>query len=159
MTTLPSVKLASFVLLVQDVSVSKKFYADLFSQEIALDLGVNVGFKSGLALWQKAYAKNVIFGPDAPARPGTECEIYFETENPEAVLEKVREAGAGIIHGIREQPWGQRVFRAYDPDRFIVEVAEPMDAVIKRMHRDGISDDGIAQKTTMPVGIVRQILQ
>jgi len=159
MTSLPSVKLASFVLLVQDVSVSKKFYADLFSQEIALDLGVNVGFKSGLALWQKAYAENVIFGPDVPARPGTGCEIYFETEDPEAVLDEIRKAGVELVHGIREQPWGQRVFRAYDPDRFIVEVAEPMDAVVKRMHRDGISDDGIAEKTTMPVGIVRQILQ
>lgn len=42
-----SLKLSSFVLFVNDVSVSKKFYQDLLSQEIAMDLGVNVGFKAG----------------------------------------------------------------------------------------------------------------
>lgn len=155
---MPAMKLASFVLLVQDVSVSKKFYTELFSQEISLDLGINVGFTSGLALWQKEYAENVIFGPDHPARPGTGCEVYFETEDPAAVLETARAYGAEVIHGIREQPWGQRVCRVYDPDRFIVEVAEPMDAVVKRMHSEGMNQEEIAQKTMMPPGIIRQIL-
>lgn len=38
-----SLKLSSFVLFVNDVSVSKKFYQDLLSQGIAMDLGVNCG--------------------------------------------------------------------------------------------------------------------
>jgi len=151
-------RLASFVLLVQDVSVSKKFYMDLFSQEIAMDLGINVGFTSGLALWQKDYAENVMFGQGAQPRSGTGFEIYFETENVEEAWKRIQEQGIEVVHGLREQPWGQQVFRIYDPDRFVVEVAEPMDAVVRRMHREGIPDTGIAEKTTMPLEIIRQIL-
>ena len=32
---------------------------------------------------------------------------------------------ARIVHPIRTEPWGQRVFRLLDPDGHIVEVGEP----------------------------------
>lgn len=40
------------VLAVQDVEVSKKFYKQLFEQEVVLDLGKNVTFSGGFAIQQ-----------------------------------------------------------------------------------------------------------
>ena len=39
----PQFRLAGFVLLVSDVERSKEFYRDFLGQEIAMDLGINVG--------------------------------------------------------------------------------------------------------------------
>lgn len=63
-----------------------------------------------------------------------------------------------VVHELREQPWCQRVFRVYDPDRFIVEVAEPMDAVVRRLQKAGNSEEEIVQKTMMPAAIIGAIL-
>lgn len=51
----------STVLFVEDVERSKKFYTEVMGEEIELDLGKNVGFKNGLAIWEGEYGRNVIF--------------------------------------------------------------------------------------------------
>jgi predicted enzyme related to lactoylglutathione lyase len=154
----PAFRLAGFVLLVSDIERSKRFYQDLFGQEIAMDVGLNVGFTSGLALWQRDYALTVIHGKAVESRMGNDVEIYFETEEIDEVWEMIRARDIAIVHEIREQPWCQRVFRVYDPDQFIVEVAEPMDAVVRRLQKAGHSEAEIVQKTMMPAAIVRAIL-
>ena len=53
-------------------------------------------------------------------------DIYFETnelEKMEKMLEKERVV---FIHKIKQQEWGQKVFRCYDPDMHIVEIGEPL---------------------------------
>lgn len=40
------------LLAVRDVEISKKFYHDLFDQEVVLDLGGNVTFSGGFAVQQ-----------------------------------------------------------------------------------------------------------
>ena len=30
-----------------------------------------------------------------------------------------------LVHPIRMEPWGQRVFRIFDPDKHVVELGEP----------------------------------
>ena len=139
----PTFKLTSFVLLVSDMETSKEFYRDLLGQEIAMDVGLNVGFTSGLGLWQKDYALNVIHGEKIQPRKGNDVEVYFETGEIDMAWEMVREHNIPIIHEIREQPWCQRVFRISDPDGFIVEIAEPMDAVVRRLHATGLSESEI----------------
>ena len=152
-------RLASFVLFVRDMDISKKFYQDLLGQEIAMDLGLNVGFTSGLGLWKKDYAQKVIFGCDQPSGEGNDTEVYFETEKIDEAWEKIRAQGVEVIHEIREQPWCQRVFRVRDPDQFIVEIAEPMDAVVRRLHNEGFSKEEIVKKTLMPQDVITAILE
>jgi predicted enzyme related to lactoylglutathione lyase len=154
----PGFRLASFVLLVSDMELSKKFYRDFLGQEIAMDIGKNVGFTSGLALWQKDYALNVIHGSEVRPQKGNDVELYFETRDIEEAWEKVKYGNIPVLHEPREQPWCQRVFRIYDPDRFVVEIAEPMDAVVVRLHCAGLSEEDIMKKTFMPADIVRQML-
>jgi hypothetical protein len=60
-----------------------------------------------------------------------------------------------LIHGPREQPWGQRVVRLYDPDGHIVEVGETMEAVAKRFLGKGLSAEETAGRTSIPVEFVR----
>lgn len=157
-TRSPAFRLAGFVLLVSDMERSKSFYMDFLGQEIAMDVGLNVGFTSGLALWQRDYALTVIHGDGVEPWKGNDVEVYFETEQVDEAWKMIRDQEIAIVHELREQPWCQRVFRVYDPDRFIVEVAEPMDAVVRRLQQAGHSEEEIVQKTTMPAEIVRAIL-
>ena len=45
-----SLQFKNTVLLVKDVQKSKKFYIEALHQEIEMDFGKNIGFKSGLAI-------------------------------------------------------------------------------------------------------------
>jgi catechol 2,3-dioxygenase-like lactoylglutathione lyase family enzyme len=155
---IPDCRLTAFVLFVSDIERSKRFYRDLLGLEIEMDLGVNVGFRNSLALWQKDFALNVIYGKQTPPVKGNDIEVYFETGSLDKAWETACAQGIAIVHEPREQPWGQRVFRVYDPDRFIVEFGEPMPAAIQRMHREGMTEEEIAKKTTMPAVIIHKVL-
>jgi hypothetical protein len=61
------------------------------------------------------------------------------------------------VHPLREHPWGQCVFRVYDPDGHIVEIGEPMPIVIQRFLAQGLSLEAVSEKTSMPLEIVQQI--
>ncbi|MDO9325630.1 MAG: VOC family protein [Methanoregula sp.] len=151
-------KLTAFVLMVKDMEASRKFYETVLLQEVAMDLGLNVGYKSGLALWQQDYALNVIHGRKVTPKKGNDIEVYFESENIDEAYASVQSYGAELVHEIREQPWGQRVFRFHDPDGFVIEIGEPMDALVRRLSREGMTGEEIVTKTTLPAEIVRAIL-
>ncbi|MDY6864431.1 MAG: VOC family protein [Halobacteriota archaeon] len=152
-------KLHSFVILVKDIGVSKRFYQEILSQEVEMDFGKNVGFKSGLALWDKKYAKNIIFGSKVSSSDDNRnLEVYFETDNLPEIYDKVKENKVEVIHDIREQPWGQRVFRIFDPDGFIIEIAESMMDVVRRLIGEGVSKEAVSEKTMMPKEAIDAIL-
>lgn len=123
-----------------------------------MDLGLNVGYKSGLALWQQDYALSVIHGKPVKVKRGNNQEIYFESNAIDEMYAAVLSAGAPLVHDIREQPWGQRVFRFHDPDNVVIEIGEPMDALVMRLNREGMTDEEIEKKTTLPLEIVRALL-
>ncbi len=155
-----TIQFQSAVFFVQDIKVSRHFYQDLLEQKVAMDHGPNVGFVGGFALWQVEHAHETIFErstPKAEQLGHANCEIYFETHDLDAAWERLSEAGVGVVHPMREQPWGQRVFRIYDPDGHIVELGEPMPVVIQRFLVQGMTAEDVAQRTSMPVEIVRQI--
>ena len=68
------------LLAVRDVEISKKFYHDLFDQEVVLDLGGNVTFSGGFAVQQHkrlSSADIVISNPGIAAHD----EFRFITEH------------------------------------------------------------------------------
>jgi len=150
--------LTAFVLMVKDMERSRRFYETVLSQEVAMDLGVNVGYTSGLALWQQDYALNVIHGKKTEPKSGNMIEVYFESADIDEMYSAVRSYGSEFVHEIREQPWGQRVFRFFDPDNFIIEIGEPVDALVRRLSREGMTISEIVKKTTMPEDVVRALL-
>lgn len=150
-------KLTSFVLLVNDVSKSKDFYVSVLSQEVAMDINnINVGFKSGLAIWDKTYASNVIFQKQNGGTSGSDnIELYFETDALDSLFEKTAAANCTLVHGIVTQPWQQRVFRFRDPDGYIIDIGETMETVVKRLLAEKLSIEEIAAKTFMPKDAVQ----
>ena len=125
-----------------------------------MDHGPNLAFKGGFALWLADHASEIIYGK-APVRGkqlGAEnFELYFESADIEATWSRLEEAGVRPVHAMRAQPWGQRVFRVHDPDGHVVELGEPMPFVIRRFLDDGLSCEEVAERTSMPVEIVREI--
>jgi len=147
------------VIFVDDIKISKDYYQNILSLEVEMDFGENIVFKNAFSIWQKNRAENLIFGGKiiSEKREGhNNVELYFETIDIESVWEKILSSKVKIIHPIKEESWGQRVFRVYDPDKFIIEVAEPMDQVIKRFYRLGLSDENISIKTQMPLEVVKK---
>jgi catechol 2,3-dioxygenase-like lactoylglutathione lyase family enzyme len=149
----------SAVLFVRDIAASRHFYETLLGQQVMMDHGPNVGFAAGFAIFQLDYALQTILGEAAPqGQPGKHnFELYFEADDITAAWEALSAAGVAVVHPLREQPWGQRVLRVYDPDGHIVEVGEPMPAVIMRFLAEGLSPEAIAQRTAMPLDIVQQV--
>jgi len=157
------IKMVSAVLFVKDIQVSRKFYEDVLGQRVAMDHGPNVGFEGGFALWQREHAVEMIFGKpglgelQGGAASKAAIELYFECDDLDATNAYLDAAGVRFIHLLVEQPWGQRVVRFYDPDGHIVEIGEPMPAVIVRYLRQGLAVDEIARRTSMPAEIVAQV--
>jgi len=149
------------VIFVEDIKVSREFYQHIFSLEVEADFGENVVFKKAFSIWQKKRAKKIIFENKIISEKNgvnDTVELYFETIDIESIWEKISSSKVEIIHPVKEEPWGQRVFRLYDPDKFIIEVAEPMSEVIKRFHQLGMSKNDISIKTQMPLKAVEKIV-
>ena len=151
--------LTGFVLFVDDVAKSKDFYQNVLRQEVVLDIeGINISFKGGLALWDKKYAQNNIFGKLKPVSKSDDIEIYLETDDIEEAFKRIEKSGVKIIHPIAVQPWQQKVFRINDPDGFIVEIAEKMDIVFRRLKKEGLSVKEISAKTFTPEEYINSVL-
>ncbi len=155
------IQFQSAVIFVKDIVRSRQFYEGLLQQKVAMDFGPNVDFEAGFALWQVGHARETIFGAADDTGPlgQRNLEIYFETDELDTIYRQVTAAEVPFVHPVIEQPWGQRVFRVYDPDGHIVELGEPMPVVILRYHATGMSPEAIAQRTSMPLPIVQQIIQ
>lgn len=113
---------------VSDMKRSLGFYCDLLGQTIAQDHGDFMQLENGLALHLGSALETTMFGSPS----GDRCRygrgnlvLYFETNDLEAMFARMP-LKTDLIHAIETQPWGQKVFRCYDPDGHIVEIGEPM---------------------------------
>lgn len=156
------IKYISSVLFVSDIKASRHFYENILGQEVALDHGECVTFSVGFAVMLKDFAHNIIFSGQnigLSSEQNTGVELYFETGDIAGVRDSLWKQKVRFIHDIFEQPWGQRVFRIYDPDTYIVEFGEPMDIVIKRFIDQGMSAEETAARISMPMDVVRQAVK
>ena len=150
------------VIFVNSIETSKKFYQDIFALEIEQDFGENIVFKNSISLWQKKCAEEIIFGSVKENRfeKGIKAiELYFQTGNVETVYNILKGKNVEMIHGLKEENWGQKTIRFYDPDKFIIEVAEPIENVVLRFSKSGMSDEEVSKKTQMPLEIVKKIIK
>ncbi|BDZ71839.1 VOC family protein [Methanobacterium petrolearium] len=146
---------------VKDIEKSRKFYVEVLNQEVEIDHGANLAFKGGFAIHDIDHYQGLL-GDSAPVKTDVEknfMELYFESEDLKGVQEKLESIGSKFIHGIREQPWGQRVMRFYDPDGYIIEVGEPLEFVIRRFATQCLSTEEISEKSSMPIEFVKKVLE
>lgn len=144
---------------VKDIKKSREFYENVLLQEVELDLGENVAFKGGFAVHDIEHFQNLTGKPITGACHSKDfMEIYFELNEIEELESKLEELNVEFVHKIREQPWGQRVMRFYDPDNYIIEIGEPLEFVVKRFAAQGLSIEEISQKSSMPVEFVQMVI-
>jgi hypothetical protein len=126
-------------------------------QKILMDLGIHVSFERGLYL-QSNYEELVGEKLPSKTRPNN-FQLYFEVEDLDYWQEKITKTdGIEFIHKAKEYPWGQRVMRFYDYDKYIVEVSESMESVARRFLKQGLSVEETAQRTMFPVEFVKSII-
>ena len=143
---------------VDDVNASRKFYEGLFGLNVYQDYGLCVGFSCGLSLQQ---GFDMIMGvpKDKMVKRSNNMELYFEEEDLDGFLKKL-EGYPDIVylHGVKEQPWGQRSIRFYDPDGHLIEVGEAMKAVIRRFMASGMSMGDVSKRMGVSVGDLEKLL-
>jgi catechol 2,3-dioxygenase-like lactoylglutathione lyase family enzyme len=147
----------STILVVSDVLKSRKLYEKILGLRVDSDFGeFNVGFEGGLALYSRKLFSELTDSVEIKNKPNS-FVVYFEFEDIATIEAKLKQEGLTFLHGTREQPWGQRTFRAYDYDGHLLEIAEDMNTVLKRMFAAAMSDDEIAGKTGYALNVVSDI--
>jgi hypothetical protein len=86
-------------------------------------------------------------------------EFYFETEDILAAIQRVKASGAEFLHELHEEPWGQWTARIFDPDRNLIEIGESLETFVKRLHGSEMTLEQVAQKTSVPLMKVKDILR
>lgn len=149
-------KFCTTLIAVTDMEQSLRFYRELFGQEVAVDLGWNKTLTCGLTL-QEHFDAIAGFASDTMRfRPNT-MELYFETENLDeflALLEKHPEVER--LHEPKTYPWLQRGIHIFDPSGHLIEVAESMYSVARRLFAEGKDVEEAAKLTQHPVEVVTQ---
>jgi catechol 2,3-dioxygenase-like lactoylglutathione lyase family enzyme len=148
------------LIVVNNIRTSRDFYENVLNQKVQFDFGENVSFESGFAIHLKSHFSNLIsISENDILKKSNNFELYFEEEDMDSFLQKLEEISSiEYVHGLKEQPWGQRVIRFYDPDKHIVEVGEPMESVVKRFLSKGLSIEETSKRTLMPEEFIRQCL-
>lgn len=143
------------LLAVKDIELSKKFYKDLFEQEVVLDLGKNVTFSGGFAI-QQDFAWLVDIPEQEMKEKSNNMELYFEVDNFDKFIEKLNAySEVHFVHPPKKYEWQQRVVRIYDPDYHIIEVGESMTVIAKKFLQKGYSVEETAKKIQHPIEFVK----
>jgi len=157
-----TLRYSSCVLFVKDLQISRHFYETLLEQKMTTDYGLNIGFEGGLSLWQNDSALQHIFAAapqEGEAALGRKnLEVYFESDELEAVSQRLSAAGARILRPITAHPWGQLALYVYDPDGHIVEIGEPLPIAVRRLLDEGLTVPEIAQRMYMPVEAIQAMI-
>lgn len=148
------------LIVVTDISVSRKFYEEVLNQKVILDFGANITFTGEFSLQTKASWVNFINKTQNDIVYKTNnFELYFEEEQFDEFVERLKSFDIQYVHDVVEYPWGQRVIRFYDPDMHIIEVGESMETVIKRFIAQGLSIEETAERTQHPIQFVKSCLK
>ncbi len=142
------------LLAVKDINVSKKFYKELFDQEVVLDLGRNVTFSGGFAI-QEDFAWLVNLPANSVIEKSNNMELYFEVDDFDEFIQKIKDyKDIEYVHQPKKHEWQQRVVRIYDPDHHIIEIGESMAVIAKRYLREGYSVEETSKIIQHPIEFV-----
>lgn len=155
------------VLFVRDAQRARVFYESLLGFHVVADFGgANIVFREGIALWQPdpghpipaAYADSEghsrIHDETLPPRG----ELCYETEDMDGVFATLKEYGVRFLHELREESWGQRSVRFFDPDGHLIEVGESLPLFARRFRDQGMTPEQIAERTSVPLPMVLKLL-
>lgn len=147
----------SSVIFVRDIEIAKSFYTGLLGCTIEHDFGKNVIFHNGLAIWQiqddHTIARQLITSDGS-----NRFELYFETESLDKDHKLLTEVGVKFLHEIKEEAWGQRTIRFFDPDNHLVEIGDTMRTFVLRLFKQGLTTSQISDKSGINIEIIKSII-
>ncbi len=143
---------------VKDVSLSRKFYQDLFDLEVFQDYGINVSF-GGLSL-QQEFDWLLNIPKERVLKEPNNMELYFEEDEFDDFIAKLEQRNdiRYVGDGVKEAGWGQRSIRFYDLDGHIIEVGENMKLVVKRFLDSGMSMAETSKRMDVSVSDLKTLL-
>ncbi len=116
------------ILYVRDIDRSIAFYRDVvglpfkFLESGYAEFATKV---TKFALFDRALLSNLIGREQSEGGPS--AEVAFLVDDVDAEAERVKAAGAGILSGPVDRPWGQRTLHFLDPDGNVVEFAKELE--------------------------------
>ncbi|EIU1655514.1 MULTISPECIES: VOC family protein [Pseudomonadota] len=119
------------ILYVDDVAASLAFYERAFglTQGFLHDSGDYGELATGgtkLAFSSRTLMRTLGKETGRPAVDAPVFEIAFETDDVDAACKRALDAGARLVQGVRQEPWGQTTSYVADPDGYLVEICSPV---------------------------------
>ena len=141
------------MLVVTDMDKSVEFYENILGMIVILDFGANKTLTGGLALQTEETYKDFI-DERALCFGGNDFELYFEEDDFDNFISRLKSLEIEYVHPVKEHAWGQRVVRFYDPDKHIVEVGENLKSVCRRFLESGMTPEQTAERMDVPLKFV-----
>lgn len=139
---------------VRDIEISKKFYADLFGQEVVLDFGENVTLSGGFSL-QEDFARIGCLPEEPTYEKCYNMELYFEVDDFECFMEKLSAfPNVERVHPPKKFDWQQWSIKIFDPDGHLIEIGESMAVIARRYLSEGKTPEETAAIIMHPVEFV-----
>jgi len=151
-------KMKNPLLVVVNIDESVEFYKKVLGLHVVMDFGANKTLTGGLVLQTLETWKQFI-GTDDVSFGGNHFEVYFEEDNFDQFIEKLKTYDVEYVHPVKEHSWGQRVVRIYDPDKHIIEIGENIKAVCKRFLDSGMTPEQVAVRMDVPMKFVNDCMR
>lgn len=147
----------STVLIVDNLKQSIKFFETLLGQQLLFSNSTSAIFESGITLQEKTAFVALLAKKPKPkiVAKSQSAALYFEEYNIEDFAASLKRKKIEIVTPLTEQPWGQKIIRFFDPSGNLIEVGEPIKAVIKELYMKGESLEAIAKKVGYTVEAVQ----
>ena len=146
------------LIIVSDIKRSRDFYEGLLNQKVKFDFGENVSYEGDFAIHLKSHYATLIDNKEIKTCANN-FELYFEHDDLDKFVEKLKESGVKFVHELREQPWRQQVVRFYDPDENIIEVGESLEHLFIRLYKSGMSIADIYKTVSVPEEYVKATIE
>ncbi len=153
-------KYISTLIVVKNIQKSIQFYKEVLGLEVICDFGANVTLTGGFSLQTLDSWKEFIRKQENEINFGNNVgELYFEEDDLDRFIEKLKGFEIDYIHPIVEHSWGQRGIRFYDLDKHIIEVSENIAMVVNRFLNSGLTIEQTATRMDVPVEYVKSCVE
>lgn len=117
------IRFRNAIIFTKDIERSKAFYNGLLGLVIKNDFGSFVMFEGNFSLHSADVFYEYLNKPYNGENMGRDnLDLYFTSDDLEAVQARLKKANVTFIHEIQKCPWGESILRVYDPDGHIVEI-------------------------------------
>ena len=150
------IKFMGSLITVADIKRSRDFYEKVLGQKVEADYGANVAF-GGFSIHLRPHFQTLIDNKEVVV-DSNNFELYFECDQVEQIVEKLKAEKVEFIHELQEAPWKQLGVKFYDPDKNIIEMSETLEHLVFRLYQQGNTFDEIAKLTGLSSDFIEKFV-